>query len=97
MIRSNSRFSRRHILAAGAALSAAPMVLGSRSRSAHAAAPMLGPSQPTHYRFRLGAFEVTMILDADAFIDGPWPLIGKNAPQAEVDQLMRDNLLPTNK
>jgi glyoxylase-like metal-dependent hydrolase (beta-lactamase superfamily II) len=97
MIRSNSGFSRRHILAAGAALSAAPMVLGSRSRLAHAAAPMLGPSQPTLYRFRLGAFEVTMILDADAFIDGPWPLIGKNAPQAEVDQLMRDNLLPTNK
>ena len=29
--------------------------------------------------------------------DGPWPLIGGNAQQTDVDQLMRDNLLPPNK
>ena len=38
-----------------------------------------------------------MVSDWDVFIDGPWPLIGGNAKQADVDQLMRDNLLPTNK
>jgi glyoxylase-like metal-dependent hydrolase (beta-lactamase superfamily II) len=58
---------------------------------------MLGSSQPRHYRFKLGAFEVTMISDSDAFIDGPYPLIGGNAPQPDVDGLMRDNWLPTDK
>ncbi len=38
-----------------------------------------------------------MLLDAEAAIDGPWPVIGSNSSQAEVDRLMRDNLLPTDK
>lgn len=88
---------RRRFITAAAAVAAAPIASAHLVSPAHAAAPMLGNAQPTHYRFKLGDFEVTMISDADAFIDGPWPLIGKNAPQADVDQLMRDNLLPTNK
>jgi len=58
---------------------------------------MLGPARPRHYRFELGRFEVTMLLDAEAAIDGPWPVIGGNSSQAEVDRLMTDNLLPTHK
>jgi glyoxylase-like metal-dependent hydrolase (beta-lactamase superfamily II) len=58
---------------------------------------MLGVSQPTHYRFGLGAFEVTMISDANAVIDGPWPLFGANASQDQVDGLMRNNLLPVDR
>ncbi len=97
MSKSPAGMTRRQLVVSAAALAAAPLVAGQLATPALAAAPMLGASQPTHYRFRLGAFEVTMILDADAFIDGPWPLIGGNAPQADVERLMRDNLLPTGK
>lgn len=97
MPRTNVDLTRRHLMASAAALAATPILGASLAGPALAAAPMLGASRPTHYRFKLGDFEVTMISDSDAFIDGPWPLIGKNGSQAEVDQLMRDNLLPTNK
>lgn len=55
---------------------------------------MLGVSKPLWQRFRLGGFEITMIPDADVFIDGPYPLIGANDAQAAVETLMRANLLP---
>ena len=97
MSRTQPALTRRQLVASAAALAVAPLVGTRLATPARAAAPMLGPSQPTHYRFKLGAFEVTMLSDSDAFIDGPWPLIGKNAEQADVDQLMRDNLLPANK
>ncbi len=35
-----------------------------------------------------------MTSDSDAFIPGPFPIVGGNASQGEVEQLMRDNLLP---
>jgi glyoxylase-like metal-dependent hydrolase (beta-lactamase superfamily II) len=88
------RCTRRQALGTAVAGGAA-LALG--AGGAFAAAPMLGPSQPRHYRFGLGAFEVTMILDADVAIDGPWPVIGGNSSQVEVDRLMQDNLLPTAK
>src|SRR6476646_9671165 len=91
------RMTRRRVLGASAALAAAPLVAGLLTTPAAAAAPMLGPLQSKHLRFKLGAFEITMISDSEAFIDGPWPLIGKNDTQSAVDQLMRDNLLPANK
>ncbi len=94
---SEMSMTRRDVLGAGAALAAAPLAATALSRPAQAAAPMLGTALPKHYRFKLGTFEITMISDSEVFIDGPWPLIGKNAGQKDVDQLMRDNLLPTNK
>ncbi|MGI9383365.1 MAG: MBL fold metallo-hydrolase [Methyloligellaceae bacterium] len=97
MSQSGIGLSRRTLLTSGAALAAMPLVGGTFASMAEAAAPMLGASQPTHYRFKLGAFEITMILDSDVFIDGPWPIIGKNGSKEEVDGLMRKNLLPANK
>ena len=94
MISSDSRLSRRHVLAAGAALAAAPLVLGGHSRSAQAAGAMLGAWQPKFWRYKLGAFELTTISDSEAFIDGPYPIIGKNASEDEVRKLMQANLLP---
>src|SRR5690606_16445139 len=88
------RWTRRQALGTAVAGGAA-LALG--AGDALAAAPKLGPSQPRHYRFELGGYEITTILDADAAIDGPWPVIGGNSSQAEVDRLMRDNLLPANK
>lgn len=89
--------NRRHLMAAAGALAAAPVASVLRPRTAAAAVPLLGRDEPTHYRFKLGDFEVTMIADSDAFVDGPWPLIGGNTEQSEVQQLMKANLLPPNK
>ncbi|MGQ9368233.1 MBL fold metallo-hydrolase [Azospirillum sp. ST 5-10] len=86
--------TRRRVLASAIALAAAPIVSANLCAPAGAAAPLLGPSMPRHYRFRLGAFEVTNILDAAAVIDGPWPIVGEDQPRDAVDRLMRDSLLP---
>lgn len=89
---STSKLNRRDLLlataAAGAAL-ALPV-----PPAAQAAAPMRGIAIARHWRFKLGQFEVTTIADSEAFIDGPYPIIGKNATEAEVRALMRANLLP---
>lgn len=89
--------SRRRVLSAGATLATAPLFSGTFAHLAEAAAPMLGAWQPKHFRFKLGAFEITVISDSESFIDGPYPIIGKNATEAEVRQLMRDNRLPENR
>ncbi len=86
--------TRRNVLATLAAASAVPLVTGGLPPSAHAAAAKLGAFQPRHWRYPLGNFELTVIADSEAFIDGPFPLIGANATEAEVQKLMRDNLLP---
>lgn len=89
--------SRRRILASAAALAAAPLVLGGLPQAARAAAPKLGPWQPKYFRYKLGAFELTTISDSEAFIDGPYPIIGKNGLEEDVRKLMRENLLPEGK
>ena len=86
---------RRKALISAAALIAAPAVL--RTAPALAKAPVRGAASPVFQRFRLGAFEVTTVLDASAMIDGPWPIVGQDRPAAEVEQLMHANLLPENK
>jgi glyoxylase-like metal-dependent hydrolase (beta-lactamase superfamily II) len=86
--------SRRGVLGAAAGLAVLPLARAALVSPAIAAAPALGMIKPTPARFRLGEFELTMIPDSDAFIDGPFPLIGANTSEAEVQQLMRDNLLP---
>lgn len=84
--------SRRSLLTAAAGLVAAPALL--RTLPAAAAAPELGPTTQTFQRLRLGAFEVTSLLDASAMIDGPWPIVGEDRPAGEVEALMQANLLP---
>ncbi|PRD45058.1 MBL fold metallo-hydrolase [Phyllobacterium phragmitis] len=94
MLLPRSNLSRRKVLASAATLTVAPAILGLFASAAHGAAMPLGPSMPTHYRFKLGEFEVTNILDAGAVIDGPWPIVGQDRPQAEIEELMRQSLLP---
>lgn len=89
-----ARPDRRQLLAGAAGLAAMPLAQALMPGPALAAGPILGPSKSSWARFKLGGFELTMIADSDAFIDGPFPIIGANASQAEVEQLMRDNLLP---
>src|SRR5665647_1070135 len=93
--------TRRHMLSAAGALAAAPLAAGLftglLSSPARATGAMLGARQPTWCRFKLGSFELTMTSDSDAFIPGPFPIVGGNASQGEVEQLMRDNVLPPDK
>lgn len=88
---------RRRLLSASLCLAAAPMLTIGSSINAEAAATLLGAWQPKFCRFKLGEFEITTISDSEAFIDGPFPLIGANASEADVHALMRDNLLPERK
>lgn len=89
-----SAVTRRSLLGGAAGLAAVPLAQTLLPSHALAAAPTLGASKPSWARFKLGAFELTMIADSDAFIDGPFPIVGANSSQADVEQLMRDNLLP---
>jgi glyoxylase-like metal-dependent hydrolase (beta-lactamase superfamily II) len=96
MDQSRNFLSRRHLLTAAAGVTAGAAVSG-LAAPALAKAPALGSSRPAHYRFKLGRFEVTTILDAGALLDGPWPIVGEDHPKEEVAQLMTANLLPTQK
>ena len=78
-------------LAAGAALT--PLALGS-ARRAHAAAPMLGAAPPSHYRFKLGDFEVTTLRDGAVQVEGPHPIFGANQTPEAVQELAQANFLP---
>lgn len=82
------------MLKAAGALAATPLTAALLGQPALAAAPMLGATKPGFARFKLGGFELTMLADSDVFIDGPYPLIGANAKREDVEQLMRDSLLP---
>lgn len=90
----SSGLTRRQILAAAVSLASTRLAAGCASPPAPAPAPRPDRSPPTHYHFKLGDFEVTNISDAGAMIDGPWPIVGENQPQAEVERLMREHLLP---
>lgn len=94
MSRNPPRLSRRNVLALGAAAAATPLAVGTFPSAANAASPLRGVDLPKHVRVKIGAFELTMIADSEAFIDGPYPLIGKNGTEEEVRKLMRENLLP---
>lgn len=61
---------------------------------AQAAAPMLGVSRPSIYRFKLGAFEVTNILDGYVQGNGPHPAFGNNQPAEVVQALVQAHGLP---
>ena len=94
--------SRRQVMAGSAALAASPLIGGGLAAlsgndittTANAAAPKLGPDYPMHQRMELGGFEITNILDTIVMRDGPYPIIGSNASEEEVKQLMSKNLLP---
>ena len=84
--------SRRAILL-GAAAQSAFCVSGSLNGTM-AAAPMLGVMRPTIYRFKLGRFEITNILDGIVIRPGPYPIFGQNHPEASVRDFARKNHLP---
>jgi len=93
-------FSRRNALqglavlpVAAGLISSGPLVV----RSAFAAAPKTGAAQGSFYRFVLGDFEVTTILDGAVQLDGPHPIFGQNMNAVEVQDLAEKNFLPREK
>jgi glyoxylase-like metal-dependent hydrolase (beta-lactamase superfamily II) len=88
------QISRRTALGALATASLAPLSLVGTGRSARAAAPALGSARPTYYRFQLGSFEVTTLLDGAIQLDGPHPIFGEDQAPEAVRQLAEANFLP---
>src|SRR5215475_2477663 len=58
-------------------------------------APMLGVLRPQVYRFKLGSFEVTQILDGFRVGPGPHPTFGQDQSAERVHDLLRLNGLPS--
>jgi glyoxylase-like metal-dependent hydrolase (beta-lactamase superfamily II) len=84
----------RRALLGGAALAGAAALTAGSARFAGAAAPKQGLSRPTLYRFGLGDFEVTTILDGAIQLDGPQPIFGQNASAEDVAKPAEENFLP---
>ena len=94
MSRKSFSTTRRDILkmAGGAASVAA---LGSALPTAvQAAAPMLGVQRPSIYRFKLGNFEVTNLLDGFVQGNGPHPTFGNNQTPEAVQAYAKSQGLP---
>jgi glyoxylase-like metal-dependent hydrolase (beta-lactamase superfamily II) len=78
--------------------SAALAALGSAAPGiANAAAPMMGVLRPQVYRFKLGSFEVTQMLDGFRIADGPHPIFGNNQPVEAVQAFAKANGLSSTK
>lgn len=97
MSREKLNLTRRGLLAGAATTAAAATLAGRFADPALAAAPMLGASRPTHYRFKLGEFEVTTIYDGAVAIPKVHPIFGKNQKIEEVQAYLTENHLPTDK
>lgn len=86
--------NRRSLMLRASSLMAVPVLTGLSSFQVEAAVPLAGPRAPRNWRYAFGDMEITVIADSEAFIDGPYPIIGKNAEEAEVRRLMSANFLP---
>lgn len=85
--------SRRGLMT-GAAAAGLATVTSTLPREAVAKAPLIGAERPSYYRFDLGDFEVTTLLDGAIGLDGPHPIFGENVEEAEVHALAEENFLP---
>jgi glyoxylase-like metal-dependent hydrolase (beta-lactamase superfamily II) len=90
--------SRRELLASAIALASAPLLSAADPISRPGTSPTASTHKPacqdSHYSFTLGDFQVTALSDADAVLDGPFPIVGEDRKPAEVERLMRESLLP---
>ena len=60
-------------------------------------ASMQGELQPSVYRFKLGDFEITNILDGKAMRDGLHPSFGPEQSAEAAQALCRDNAIDANR
>jgi glyoxylase-like metal-dependent hydrolase (beta-lactamase superfamily II) len=85
-------FSRRGLLAAGAAAAA---LTGLPRQRAEAAAPMLGTLPPAWHRFRWGDFEATVISDGNLPLGKPQDAFA-GAGAAQIPEMLTSNFLDPN-
>lgn len=82
-----STANRRTLLGAGAALVSAALL-----PMARAAAPFRNELPPAWHRFRLGAFELTVVSDGALPLGAPAPAFPASPP-SEIEALLRDSFL----
>lgn len=85
------RLGRRAAFGALGAAAALPLI----GRTAEAAAPITGIRQPDWYRFKIGAFEATVIQDGPLALGEPSGGFPQH-PKDDLTNLLRSNFLPTN-
>lgn len=90
------RLTRRGTFLAGAGAAALPL-LGAATRPAGAQAETMGVSRPQHYRFELGDFEITTVLDGFVQGEGPHPIFGEDQDAEAVRELAEENFLPADR
>ncbi|MFN3746087.1 MAG: MBL fold metallo-hydrolase [Hyphomicrobiaceae bacterium] len=86
--------TRRDALRLAGGAAAFGMLAGIVPQIARAAAPMLGVLRPSIYRFKLGGFEVTNILDGFVQGNGPHPIFGNNQTPEIVQAYAKSQGLP---
>jgi len=89
-----TQFNRRGLFVGAGVALAMPFVLRGVSGPARAAAPMLGASRGQHYRFALGAFEVTTVFDGARGIEEVYKIFGADQSPEDVQALAEERLLP---
>lgn len=89
-----TRLSRRGLMGGAAMVGLGATAAGSLSGMASAKAPLIGAERPSYYRFDLGDFEVTTLLDGAIKLDGPHPIFGQNVEESAVHALAEQNFLP---
>ncbi len=87
----DTRLSRRAALGALGAAATLPFAGG----IAEAAAPITGIRQPDWYRFKIGAFEATVIQDGPLALGEPSGGFPQH-PRDDLTNLLRSNFMPTN-
>jgi glyoxylase-like metal-dependent hydrolase (beta-lactamase superfamily II) len=87
-----ARLTRRSLLG-GAAGAAVLSVAG--AGAVRAAAPMTNRPAPAHYRFKLGAFEVTVVSDGPLNLGPPKADVFKGVNAEEMTQLLQRHFLST--
>jgi glyoxylase-like metal-dependent hydrolase (beta-lactamase superfamily II) len=99
-MKSSRDLSRRSFfstsLVAGTTLVSAPAILKGLASPAQAKAPLAGTKAPAFYRFKVGAYEVTALHDGE-FARPMDDKFVRNAPLADVQKVLADNYLPTDK
>ncbi|MBY5377342.1 MBL fold metallo-hydrolase [Rhizobium leguminosarum] len=92
------RFNRRSMFRAGAATVLALSTPQIMTRAALAAAsPRSEVANSGFHRFMFGEFEITVILDGMRTFDGPHPTFGADRNADEVESLMKENFLPSDR
>jgi glyoxylase-like metal-dependent hydrolase (beta-lactamase superfamily II) len=86
----HSLFSRRHLLAGVTTLAAAGV-----APQAAAKAPMANSQAPAYHRFKIGAFEATVVSDGPLVLGEPQDGLMVGLSKDEFKKLLADHYLPT--